>query len=67
VYSMRDISRQIIKTAIGIFDKFNHVRNNDSLAHDNTIIDHAEAHFIFDSVVTILRFIKRIEAARFGA
>jgi hypothetical protein len=37
-----DVSRQIIKGVIGIFEKFNHVRNNSSLAHDNTLIDHAE-------------------------
>jgi hypothetical protein len=61
-HALTDVSRQIIKGAIGIFEKFNHVRNNNSMAHDNALISNAEAHFIFDSLGTILRFIKRIEA-----
>jgi hypothetical protein len=65
-YPLRDASRQIIKNAIAVFDKFNHVRNDNSLAHDNELPDHAEARFLFDSIVAILRFIKSIEAARFG-
>jgi Abortive infection C-terminus len=66
-YPLRDASRQIIKSAIGIFEKFNHIRNDDSLAHDNDLPDHAEARFIFDSIAAILRFIKSIEATRFGS
>ena len=56
-----------LKNAIGILDKFNHVRNNDSLAHDNDLPDDAEARFIFDSIVAILRFLKSVEANRFGS
>lgn len=65
-YPLREISKQIIKNAIGVFDKFNYVRNNDSLAHDNELPDHAEARFIFDSITAILRFIKAVEANKFG-
>ena len=36
-YPLRDASRQIIKNAIGVFEKFNYVRNDDSLAHDNDL------------------------------
>jgi hypothetical protein len=66
-HPLRDASRQIIKNAITVFDKFNHVRNNDSLAHDNDLPDHAEARFLFDSIAAILRFIKSVEAGRFGS
>ena len=66
-HPLRDASRQIIKNAIGVFEKFNYVRNDDSLAHDNELPDPAEARFLFDSIVAILRFIKSIEAARFGS
>lgn len=66
-YPLRDASRQIIKSAVSIFEKFNHIRNDDSLAHDNDLPDHAEARFIFDSIAAILRFIKSIEATRFGS
>jgi hypothetical protein len=48
-------------------EKFNYVRNDDSLAHDNELPDPAEARFLFDSIVAILRFMKSIEAARFGS
>ena len=43
---LRDVTTRIIKNAIGAFDKFNHVRNNQSLAHDNDLLDQAEARFI---------------------
>lgn len=72
-YPLTDISKQIIKGAIGIFEKFNYVRNNQSMAHDNELISNAEAHFIFESIGNVLRFIKRIETPpaprpkRFGA
>lgn len=65
-YQLHDASRQIIKSAIGIFERFNHVRNNESLAHDNDLLYHAEARFIFDSITAILRFVKSLEAGRFG-
>lgn len=65
-HAIRPLSRQIIRNAIGVFDKFNYVRNNDTLAHDNELPDHAEALFIFDSVTAILRFVKTIEASKYG-
>jgi Abortive infection C-terminus len=62
---LRDVTAQIIKNAIAVFDKFNHVRNNQSLAHDNQLLDAAEARFIYDSITAILRFVKSIEAGVF--
>jgi hypothetical protein len=59
---LRDVTAQIIKNATGVFDKFNHVRNNQSLAYDNELLDQAEARFVYDSITAILRFIKSIEA-----
>lgn len=64
---LREMTTQILKNAIGVFDKFNHVRNNGSLAHDNTLLDRAEARFIFDSVSAVLRFVKEIDTVRYGA
>jgi hypothetical protein len=64
---LREVTAQIIKNAIGVFDKFNHVRNNQSLAHDNDLLDAAEARFIYDSVTAILRFVKSVESNRFDA
>jgi hypothetical protein len=56
-----DMSYMIIRAGIGIFEKFNDVRNNRSAAHDNNIIDQSEARFIFDFVTAYLRFVKRFE------
>ena len=54
-----------LKSAISIFQKFNDVRNNRSLAHDNEILAYAEARYVFDSITALLRFIRSIEAGRF--
>lgn len=59
--TLHETSKRIIKSSISVFEGFNHVRNNLSLAHDNKLLDHAEARFIFDSVIGILRFVKTLE------
>jgi hypothetical protein len=65
-HELRDLTAQIIRNAIGIFEKFNHVRNNQSLAHDNALVDQTEARFIYDSITAMLRFVKAIEAGCYG-
>lgn len=64
---IREITRRIIKSSISVFEQFNDIRNNRSFAHDNDLIDQAEARFIFDAVSAFLRFVKSIETSRFGA
>lgn len=64
---LREITHRIVKSAISVFDQFNDVRNNRSFAHDNDLVDKAEARFIFDTISTFLRFVKSVETARFGA
>jgi hypothetical protein len=61
-----EITRRIIKSSISVFEKFNDVRNNRSFAHDNELIDKAEARFIFDAISAFLRFLQSVETARFG-
>jgi abortive infection Abi-like protein len=63
---IRDISLKIMKSAISVFDSYNQIRNNESFAHDNELVDRSEARFIFDSITNILRFVKAFEAKRFG-
>lgn len=63
---LRRITVRMLKSAIGIFDDLNDVRNNGSFAHDNDLVDAAEARFIFDAVSAILRFVKSVDTARFG-
>lgn len=63
---LRDISKRTLKSGISIFESFNDVRNNESFAHDNEIVNQEEARYIFDSISALLRFIKSIEAGKFG-
>ena len=60
------LSFSILKNCTFVFDKFNEIRNNNSLAHDNQLIKKAEARFIFESVCNILRFIKATEGSKFN-
>jgi hypothetical protein len=62
---LQEMTLQILKNAIGVFDKFNHIRNNQSLAHDNDLLHKSEARFIFDSVSAVLRFVKSVDTASF--
>ena len=66
-HQLRGISKRILKSSISIFEEFNDVRNNESFAHDNDLVDKAEARFIFDAITSILRFVKTTEAEKFGA
>lgn len=59
------VSFKIMTSAVEQFELFNDVRNNHSLAHDNNLIDRAEARFIFDAVVNLLRFIRETEGQSF--
>ena len=64
---VREFSRRALKSGISIFQSFNDIRNNESFAHDNVIVDTAEARYIFDSISALLRFVNAIEADKFGA
>jgi len=61
-----DYSAQIAKSATQIFEQFNHVRNKQSLAHDNQILTMAEGKYVFETVLSLLRFIKSLDEAKFG-
>ncbi len=54
-----------LKGAIQLFEKFNLVRNDNSLAHDNPILEPAEARYVFDTVSAALIFIRAVEAGRY--
>jgi hypothetical protein len=42
-----DMTERILKSFISSFEAFNHVRNHQSFAHDNELLQKAEALFIF--------------------
>ena len=56
-----------MKSTVETFELYNGIRNNESLAHDNTLVESNEARFIFDTIVNMLRFVKTIEGNSFGA
>ena len=63
---LQPISARIMKSSITVFDDFNSIRNNKSLAHDNELVGLHEARFIFDAISNVLRFVRSLEASRFG-
>lgn len=50
----------------GILNKFNPVRNSQSYAHNNDILNEKESHFIYNEIVNIFKFIKSIENEQFN-
>jgi hypothetical protein len=55
------MSERILKSSISILDAFNSVRNNQSYAHPNPVLNHHEAVLIFNNVSNTLRYIEVIE------
>lgn len=56
-----EMSEKILKYALGTMDAFNHVRNNQSLAHPNEMLNSDEALLVFNHVVAVVNFIEAIE------
>lgn len=57
-----EMTARIIKSSISVLEAFNDVRNNQSLAHDNPILNYEESLLIFNHVASSIRFIKSLEA-----
>jgi len=56
------MSERILKSAISLLDAFNTVRNDQSFAHDNPILNYDESLLIFNSVASTIRFVRSIES-----
>jgi hypothetical protein len=56
-----EMSQRILKSSISVLDAFNDVRNNQSLAHDNPILNKNESILIFNDISNTLRFVESIE------
>jgi len=59
-----EMTERILKSNISVFDAFNHVRNNQSLAHDNVLLGYDEALLIFNHVSSMVRFLRELERRR---
>jgi len=55
------MTERILRSSIGTLDAFNDVRNNQSLAHDNTILNYEESLLIFNHVTSLVRFLRTLE------
>ena len=56
-----EITKNILKHNISILEKFNSVRNNRSLAHDNILLTKIEAQYILNNIIELVNFISSIE------
>lgn len=55
------MTERILKSSISVLEAFNGVRNNQSLAHDNPILNYDESVLIFNHVSGSIKFIEAIE------
>jgi hypothetical protein len=55
------MTERILKSSISILEAFNDVRNNQSFAHDNPILNYHESVLIFNNVSSAIKFINSIE------
>jgi len=60
-YIESDMTERILRSTISIFEAFNRVRNEQSLAHDNPILKYEESILILNNVASSIRFIKTVE------
>ena len=62
-YCKSKFSTLAIKTMISLFAKFNDVRNDNSFAHPNDVLEKAEAEYVVKTMLSTLQFITKIEEA----
>lgn len=60
-YIESNMTEKILKYSINVIEAFNDVRNNKSLAHDNSLLNYNESLLIFNNVTNSLKFILTIE------
>lgn len=56
-----EMTVRILKSSISVLQAFNDVRNNQSFAHDNPILNYNESILIFNDVSNVIKFIESIE------
>lgn len=59
-----DFTVTAIQNSISLFEKYNEIRNNQSYAHDNEILNNIEAEFAIKSMANVLTFIDKVENQR---
>jgi hypothetical protein len=57
-----EMTDRILKSSISVLEAFNDVRNKQSLAHDNPILNYGESLLVFNHVANSVRFLRSLEA-----
>lgn len=63
--NLTDFTNRALKSGISLLEGFNSVRNDRSFAHPNPILDNVEARYVFESVSSLLSFVRSVEARRY--
>lgn len=66
-YIESDMTERILKSSISTLEAFNRVRNDQSFAHDNQILNYDESLLISNHVASAIRFIEAVERRISGA
>jgi hypothetical protein len=64
--NLHPFTDRAMKSAISLFETFNDLRNNHSLAHDNEILGPVEARFVVSTINAVLVLIRALESNRYG-
>lgn len=56
-----EMTVRILKSSISVLEAFNDVRNNQSLAHDNPVLNYDESLLIFNHVASSVRFLRSLQ------
>lgn len=56
------MTERILKSSISVMEAFNKVRNEQSYAHDNPVLNYSESILIFNHITSLIRFTKAIES-----
>jgi hypothetical protein len=56
-----EMSRNILKSSISVLDSYNYVRNNQSLAHANPLLNRDESVLICSDIFSLIKFVKSTE------
>jgi hypothetical protein len=57
-----EMTERILKSSISTMEAFNRVRNEQSFAHDNPLLNYNESLLIFNHVSSAIRFIAALES-----
>lgn len=66
-YIESEMTERILKSSISILEAFNRVRNDQSFAHDNQLLNYDESLLIFNHITSTISFIEAVERRILGA